>query len=551
MSESHGVRRLRVAVPIQLRQIRGSPLNVELRGAKMSSIIRYKPSFAQRGSGVGNLHDNPMKMNRGYSMIFQLNRPWVWVAALTILAAALRIMGLNNGLWWDEIYFFVNTVRHPMAEIVTVFPGDTQHPLYSILARLSIVAFGEHAWSLRLPAVVFGSLSIPAIYLLGVAVATRAEALISAALLTISYHHVWFSQDARGYTALAFWALTSTSFLLRGIRTGRRGPYALYAVAASLGIYTHLTMTFLVASHVLICAGNFVVDWGKGMSLRKWMLALQAFLLTGGLTLLFYAPIMKQVLHFFVKQPSSMLAVSTPRWAMWETLRGLTRGLGTEGVLVLAALVVVCGAWSYYRESRLVFALFALPAACTAVGAVLGRGTMYPRFFFFLIGFAILFVVRGLVVVPRWIVARFPESSAGTNIGMARVLSAILATVLIVASAFSLVRNYRYPKQDFEAAIRFVDAGRQPGEPVVTAGASTFPILQYYDKPWESVETVEQLRAIGNRGRTVWAVYTFPRYLESWSPPLAGMIRNEFTIIKVFPGTVGDGDVYVAEFHPR
>jgi hypothetical protein len=75
--------------------------------------------------------------------------------------------------------------------------------------------------------------------------------------------------------------------------------------------------------------------------------------------------------------------------------------------------------------------------------------------------------------------------------------------------------------------------------------------LQYYGKPWESVETAEQLQAICGRGQPVWAVYTFPRYLESWSPPLAEMLKKQFTVIQVFPGTVGDGDVYIAEFHPR
>lgn len=492
-----------------------------------------------------------MNVTRGYSTLSLLRHRWIWVTALTILAGALRLIQLDNGLWWDEIYFLVNTVRHPMVEIITVFPGDTQHPLYSILARLSILCFGEHAFSLRVPAVVFGTLSIPVIYLLGMEVATFAEALLSAAILTVSYHHVWFSQDARGYTALAFWALSSTLLLLRGIRTERRAPFALYAVTAALGMYTHLTMTFLIASHVLICAGGASVDRLKGLSLRKWLLAFQAFLLTGGLTLLFYSPILTQVLHFFVKRPSSMLAVSTPRWAMWETLRGLTLGLGTTGVLMLAALVVACGAWSYYRESRLVFSLFTLPVACTALGAVLGRGTMYPRFFFYLIGFAILFVVRGLVVFPRWIVACLPKGSARAKAGLSLGLSAILAAVLIVASAFSLMRNYRFPKQDFEGAIRFVDAERQQGEPVVTAGASSFPMLDYYAQSWERVETAEQLQAVRRRGRTVWAIYTFPRYLQSWSPPLADLIGKEFTVTRVFLGTVGDGDVYVAKSQPR
>jgi hypothetical protein len=32
-------------------------------------------------------------------------QPWVWLGFLTMLAAALRLIGLNKGLWWDEVYF--------------------------------------------------------------------------------------------------------------------------------------------------------------------------------------------------------------------------------------------------------------------------------------------------------------------------------------------------------------------------------------------------------------------------------------------------------------
>ena len=41
-------------------------------------------------------------------------------------------------------------------------------------------------------------------YLFGTEAANRKEGLLGAALLTFSYQHVWFSQNARGYTALLF-----------------------------------------------------------------------------------------------------------------------------------------------------------------------------------------------------------------------------------------------------------------------------------------------------------------------------------------------------------
>ena len=338
--------------------------------------------------------------------------------------------------------------------------------------------------------------------------------------------------------------MLSTYFLLRGIRTQRRGPFLWYAVAAALGVYTHLTMAFLVASHVLVCTGVALADWKKEK--QSWKFPLQGFLATGGLCLVFYAPIVLQVQNWFLKRPSGMRGVSTPLWALSETLRGLILGLGTAGMLAAAALVVFCGAWSYFKQSGLVFALFVFPGVTTALGAVLARGTMYPRFYFFLIGFAVLILVRGVFVIPQWITARSPQFDPRLRSW----LTAVLVGVLLTGSAFSLVRNYQHPKQDYEGAIQFVDAERKDGEPVVTAGAAALPLLQYYARPWENIETAERLQEICGQGRAVWIVYTFPRYLDAWRPTLMEIIRNRFTVIRVFPGTLGGGAVFVGRFQP-
>jgi hypothetical protein len=171
---------------------------------------------------------------------------------------------------------------------------------------------------------------------------------------------------------------------------------------------------------------------------------------------------------------------------------------------------------------------------------------MYPRFYFYLIGFAVLILVRGVFVIPQWIAAR----STRFDPRLRPWLTAVLVGVLLAGSAFSLVRNYRYPKQDYEGAIQFVDAQTKDGELVVTAGAAAVPLLQYYAKPWENVETVERLQELCRQGREVWIVYTFPQYLAAWRPPLMETIRNRFTIIRVFPGTLGEGAVFVARFQP-
>ena len=150
------------------------------------------------------------------------------------LAAVLRAIGLDGGLWLDEILTLIDSVRRPVAQIVTTFPSNNQHTLYSVLAHASIALFGDEAWSLRLPAALFGVATIPALYFLAREFVGRTEALLGCLLLAVSYHHVWFSQNARGYTMLAFLTVVSTALLLRGLRSGRAGYYVAYGITAAL-----------------------------------------------------------------------------------------------------------------------------------------------------------------------------------------------------------------------------------------------------------------------------------------------------------------------------
>ena len=47
------------------------------------------------------------------------------------------------------------------------------------------------------------------------------EALPAYPLIATSYHHVWFSQNARAYTTLALLRLVTSGLLLRVLRDGR------------------------------------------------------------------------------------------------------------------------------------------------------------------------------------------------------------------------------------------------------------------------------------------------------------------------------------------
>ena len=80
-------------------------------------------------SGTGSDSSNPPESPR----------TWLWLAGLTIMAAALRVIGINKCLWWDEIYSLVISVRHPLARNCNDI--SYRDPTYFLLCSRT----GEHS----------------------------------------------------------------------------------------------------------------------------------------------------------------------------------------------------------------------------------------------------------------------------------------------------------------------------------------------------------------------------------------------------------------------
>jgi hypothetical protein len=112
-------------------------------------------------------------------------------------------------------------------------------------------------------------------------------------------------------------------------------------------------------------------------------------------------------------------------------------------------------------------------------------------------------------------------------------------------SALSLVPNYRYPKQDFEGAMRYVQEVKGPSDAVVSSGVPADPYGSLWNLPWPNVENAQQLAAARETAPRTWVLYTFPRYLESRLPDVAAVIQRECKQTRIFRGTVGGGDIVV------
>lgn len=464
---------------------------------------------------------------------------WAALGVLTVVALALRLWSLGSCLWFDEVLTYADYVRAPMGEIVTSFPNQNQHMLYSVLARLAVVIFGESFWAARLPSVLFGIGSIWALFLLGRHLFDDREALLACALLTVSYHHVWFSQNARGYMGLLCFATLATYLWLRA-RSDPRWRWALgYAVALALGMWTHLTMVFVPLAHAAVWTVD-VVRCERGAAAGR---LLAAWLLAATMTLQLYALSLPEFLRTGLHEVSLESEWTNPLWVVTESLRSLQIGFGALAVVLTGALVAGIGWLSVARRDVAGAAGLLLPPVLGGATMLLLGHNLWPRFFFFAMGFVLLIAVHGALTVPRLVCARIPGLQRTPWLGDAGGIAVVC--FIIIASALSLPRAYALPKQDFTGARDWVEARREAGDVAVGVGLAGLAYRRLFAPDWQVADTAAELAAIRAAHRRVWLVYTIPVELKAYRPDLWAEVDRCFEVVKVFPGTLGAGEVYV------
>jgi mannosyltransferase len=458
------------------------------------------------------------------------------VAALLLLGLILRLIHLGTGLWFDEIQTLVTHVRLPIGRILTEYPNTNHHPLYTVLAHASTSLIGESGVALRLPAALMGTASLWAFWRLALRVTDRREALLGTFLLTVSYHHLWFSQNARGYSGLLLFSLLGTTAFLR-LLEDPRVPWtavAWYGGCMALAAYIHPTAVALPAAHA-IGLGVLALSSRKTGVHALWR-PTAGLLLAGCFTLVLYAPMLGQLVRELTaaNPQGAETAWKSPLWLVLETARGLSMGLpGGWMTLGVGVVVIAAGLVSFFRRSPLLLWLLIGPALVTATVILVQRHNLWPRFFFFSAGFALLIALRG-----GFAMAQVLFRARGPVLATAGVLLAV------AASAAMLPRAWR-PKQDFEGAARFMDRERSPEDAVVTVDLTDFPFRRWLGRNWETARSEAQLESIERGHRRTWVLYTFPVRLQVVQPDIWNRLTARYRTAAVFPGTLGGGAIVI------
>jgi hypothetical protein len=260
------------------------------------------------------------------------------------------------------------------------------------------------------------------------------------------------------------------------------------------------------------------------------------------LGVLVYAPILPQVLRTLLG-PSPFAADTTwqsPLWLIAETARGLGQGLPGGWVsLALGGGVALLGLQRLWREDPVLVWLVTLPAVLTGATVVAMGHNLWPRFFFFSAGFAVLVAVRG----------GFETASLLLG-GRGRVVARWAAVAVLAVSAATVPRAWG-PKQDYVGAASFVDQARGAGDAVAVVDMTDYPYTQYLKRDWHVLTDAGSLSALEATHARIWVLYTFPIRLAAVQPGVWQRLEAAYDTAAVFPGTVCGGTVVVMVHPPE
>jgi len=468
--------------------------------------------------------------------------------SLTVmLALSLRLWKLDASLWYDEVLTLVEFVRLSPLEALTTYTSLNNHLFFTLQAQASVALFGESAWALRLPAVIFGVATIPVLFLLVRQIGGGLVlAHVSALLLAANYHHIWFSQNARGYTGLIFWCLLAVMAFVEGARNRGRLSWVLLSLAAAAALFTHLSAAFFLLSFA-VCYGLAAVlpplrAGAPGLASATPLIAVP---LTAVLVLVLYAGAIPDMLATFqdaatpTLSPGGQEAIPewrSPLWTLLEVLRSLPLPLPVTMVAAPALLVVMgAGLAAIWRLCPPLAVLIPVSIGVTfALLLALGM-RIWPRYFLADLPFLLIMAAAGTLALGQVIGRLVQRPGLGRTLGQAGLVLGVLA------SLFWATRNYASPKQDFAGAIAVIEAGAAPGDARASFGLAATPIATYFRPDWAVLETAADLDALLAKGRPVWIVYGFADHSRAHHSDIMARIASQFDEVASLPGTLGVG----------
>jgi mannosyltransferase len=377
------------------------------------------------------------------------------VAGLTLAGLAVRAAGLDESLFGDELFTVEVSSRSGLDDVVSGVASDLEisPPLYFVFAWATGKVGDPHVW-LRMPGLLAGVATIPAVYVLGLRTVGRRAAIVAAALLAFSPFAVFYATEARAYALATLFVVLSTLALLSALDAGGRLRWGLFALAAWAALFTHYTTVFPLAAQAAWAA------WAHRDRLRELALAHAVV----GVALLPWLPEFlddrnagfQTAIETYWPLTVSFFSRSLAGWLAGNPYLGLTTIPGTAALVMLGAglLLALAG-------GRAAVAALRRPEAMMV--AVIAIATPLAAAAYSLV-FASVFVPRSLLAaLPALCLALGLFLTAGPR-PLAATATILVIAGLVVGAARVVAWN---PKPPFRDAAGYIDARTAEGDPVL------------------------------------------------------------------------------------
>lgn len=167
---------------------------------------------------------------------------------IIFLAAMLRLINLDQSLWLDE----ATQVTLSKSSIYSIIfqRGVDFHPPLSYLIMHFWIKLGTSEFWLRIPSVIFGSLTVWLTYKLTKDLFNRNISLLASLLLALNPYHIYYSQEVRMYAEAALFGLLSMYFFYISTTKPKIINFLGYILSTSTLIYTHYDGFFLIFAQI-------------------------------------------------------------------------------------------------------------------------------------------------------------------------------------------------------------------------------------------------------------------------------------------------------------
>lgn len=439
------------------------------------SLCYNPPSFSssQLNSHRNSQNSEPLNwIQRGRDAACCGPTPYL-IGLLMLLALLLRLPHLSGkSLWLDEISS-LTFAEMKWPEFWSLVKRHEGNMLAYYLILRAWIHLGDNRVVAKLLSILFGVLTVPAIYALCREVYDRRIGLISAFLLTISACHVRASQWIRSYSLMILMLVLAALFLARSLRQPIFRNLSLYVLCAAFAVYNHLYAVLALGAQLV----SLVIIPAREMPWKKLLAALFAL---GAL-------LVPAAAYVVWRNTGQLEWIPPPK--PWELIHWgvFLAGAGSTGVAyVLLVICLIVTAMSF-RKSRQTWPLqgrslaswrLAFPFVWLIAPVAFAFPFSYykPIFFF---RYLIICLPAFLLVLAHAI-ARWRPSKCK---------KAVLAVALCL-SLTSVVIAYK-SEEDWDGAMHYLFSQVHTGD-TVFPGAGGVP-LEYFSRHWFAAGTAPQL----------------------------------------------------------